>query len=80
MFDATVLDVFIASTNDLAEARQGVEEVVRTWNSRSGERRKIVLRSVRWERDATPELGFSGFQDVINKSSRQGRYSDWNCW
>jgi hypothetical protein len=31
MFDASVLEVFIASTNEMMEERRPVEEVLRDW-------------------------------------------------
>jgi len=67
MFDASTLEVFIASTNDLAEARRAVEEVLRDWNSRNGKSRQIMLKPIRWEEDVAPELGPGSFQAVINK-------------
>lgn len=67
MFDASTLEVFIASTNDLKEERQAVEEVLRDWNARNGRDRQIMLKPIRWEEDATPELGPGSFQAVINE-------------
>jgi hypothetical protein len=67
MFDASTLEVFIASTNDLREERRAVEEVLRDWNSRNGRDRQIMLKPIRWEEDATPELGPGSFQAVINE-------------
>lgn len=67
MFDASTLEVFIASTNDLADARTAVEEVLRDWNSRNAKARQIMLKPIRWEKDTTPELGPGSFQAVINK-------------
>lgn len=67
MFDASTLEVFIASTNDLTDERAAVEDVLRDWNSRHGKGRQIMLKPVRWEEDATPELGPGSFQAVINK-------------
>ena len=67
MFDASTLEVFIASTNDLLEERQAVEEVLRDWNARNARDRQIMLKPIRWEEDATPELGPESFQVVINK-------------
>jgi hypothetical protein len=66
MFDASTLEVFIASTNDLTEERGAAEEVLRDWNSRNGKHRQIILKPIRWEEDATPELGPGSFQEVIN--------------
>jgi len=68
MFDASTLEVFIASTNDLMEERNATEEVLREWNSRNSKARQIVLKSLRWEEDSTPELGPGSFQAVINKN------------
>jgi hypothetical protein len=67
MFDACILEVFIASTNDLKQERLAVEEVLRDWNSRNGEKRQIMLKPIRWEEDTTPELGPGSFQAVINQ-------------
>ena len=67
MFDACILEVFIASTNDLKQERLAVEEVLRDWNSRNGEERHIMLKPIRWEEDTTPELGPGSFQAVTNQ-------------
>lgn len=67
MFDASTLEVFIASTNDLKEERQAVEEVLRDWNARNARNRQIMLKPIRWEEDTTPELGPGSFQAVINE-------------
>jgi hypothetical protein len=67
MFDASILEVFIASTNDLKEERNAVEEVLRDWNSRNAQTRQIMLKPIRWEEDSTPELGPGSFQAVINQ-------------
>jgi hypothetical protein len=40
MFDASVLEVFIASTNEMMEERRAVEEVLRDWNSRNAQDRQ----------------------------------------
>ena len=66
MFDASVLEVFVASTNDLKEERLASEEVLRIWNQSNSSSRQIMLKPLRWEEDATPELGPGGFQEVIN--------------
>jgi hypothetical protein len=67
MFDASVLEVFVASPGDVAEERAAVETVLRAWNSDNSKARQLVLRPVRWEKDATPQLGVSGGQDAINR-------------
>jgi hypothetical protein len=68
MFDASTLEVFIASTNDLKEERRAVEEVLRDWNASNAKDRQIMLKPIRWEEDSTPELGPGSFQAVINES------------
>ena len=72
MFDASTLEVFIASTGDLMEERQAAEDVVREWNSRNGKDRQIMLKPLRWEKDFTPELGAGGPQGIINKQLLDG--------
>jgi len=68
MFDASILEVFIASTNDLRDERLASEDVLRTWNQSNGSSRQIILKPLRWEKDATSELGPGGFQEVINSN------------
>lgn len=72
MFDASVLEVFIASTADLGDEREAVEDVIREWNSRNAKRRSIVLKTLRWEKDATPQLDTEGGQHVINTQLLKG--------
>jgi hypothetical protein len=67
MFDASILEVFIASTNDLKEEPNTVEEVLRDWNLRNAQTRQIMLEPIRWEEDSTPELGPGSFEAVINQ-------------
>ena len=61
---ALVLDVLIASPSDVSEARDAVESVILEWNAanRTG---GVVLRPVRWERDAAPALGGTP-QSILN--------------
>src|SRR5580692_331672 len=66
MFDASVLEVFVASPGDVAEERAAVETVLRAWNSDNSKARQLMLKPVRWEKDATPQLGLTGGQDAIN--------------
>jgi hypothetical protein len=67
MFDASVLEVFVASPGDVAEERAAVETVLRAWNSDNSKARQLMLKPVRWEKDATPQLGVTGGQDAINR-------------
>jgi hypothetical protein len=65
-FDATVLRVLIASPSDTSAYRRVIAEVIEEWNSLNTETEAIVLLSVRWERDATPEMGDRP-QGIINR-------------
>jgi hypothetical protein len=67
MFDASTLEVFIASTNDLMDERLAVERVLRDWNSRYARKQQIMLKPVRWELDTTPDLRPGSFQAAINR-------------
>lgn len=72
MFDASVLEVFVASTTDLTRARDAVEDVLRDWNSRNGKARQLMLKPLRWEKDSTPQLDQGGGQNVINTQLLDG--------
>lgn len=65
-FDATVLRVLIASPSDTSAYRQVIAEVIEEWNSLNAETDAIILLTVRWERDATPEMGDRP-QGIINR-------------
>jgi hypothetical protein len=67
MFDASTLEVFIASPNEMKLARDVVEDVLRDWNQSNAKTRQIMLKPICWEKDTTPELGPGSFQAVINK-------------
>ena len=56
MFDASTLEVFIASTIDLKEELRAVEEVLRDWNTRNARKRQIMLVPLRWGDDSTPPI------------------------
>ena len=64
--EAKLYRVLIASPGDVTEERAIVREEVDRWNSMNSESMKIVLLSVGWERDATPDLRERG-QAVINR-------------
>jgi hypothetical protein len=65
-FRATVIRVLIASPSDTAAARLVVVEVMEDWNSLNAEEAGVMLLPVRWERDATPEMGDRP-QAIINR-------------
>lgn len=56
-YSATVLRVAIASPADVADARDAVEQALRSWNDAHGERRGVSLQPWRWETGAVPVLG-----------------------
>lgn len=57
MFQARVIQVLIASPNDVRGARRLVREAVEDWNALHAEDSRVVLLPLMWERDATPEMG-----------------------
>jgi hypothetical protein len=58
--------VLAASPSDVIHERQVIEEVVRDWNSAHSAQAGIILRVLRWELDAVPEVGDRA-QAIINK-------------
>ncbi|BCW05647.1 DUF4062 domain-containing protein [Arthrobacter sp. NtRootA1] len=56
-YPANVLSVMIASPSDLPQARDAVEEAIRSWNVAHSRNRQIVLLPWRWEDNAVPTLG-----------------------
>jgi hypothetical protein len=65
-YEAKVVRVLIASPGDLADDRDIAEQVVMRWNSVHSKDLGVVLMAMRWERDATPELGDRP-QGIINR-------------
>ncbi|WP_223478549.1 DUF4062 domain-containing protein [Oricola indica] len=65
-YQATVLNIMIASPGDTNEERQLVRQVIHEWNSVHAEDRKLVLMPVGWESHASPEMGDRP-QGIINK-------------
>jgi hypothetical protein len=65
-FGATVVRVLIASPSDTGSARRVLAEVMDDWNSLNAEEAGVMLLPVRWERDATPEMGDRP-QAIINR-------------
>jgi hypothetical protein len=66
MYQATVLNVMIASPGDVSQERQLARTVIHDWNAAHAAYRKIVLMSLGWEVNAVPELG-GRLQGIINK-------------
>lgn len=65
-FDASVLQVFIASPSDVQDERDAARDVIHDWNSAHSFDIKTVLLPVLWETHATPEMGDRP-QGIINK-------------
>lgn len=63
----TVLQVFVASPDDVAEERAALEELVREFNSTWARTLGVRLELVRWETDAVPGFGEDP-QDVVNQT------------
>lgn len=66
-FQTTTLAVLIASPGDTTQERKAVEEAILSWNSDRTRSAKVHLLPLRWELDATPELGRGTAQEVINR-------------
>jgi nucleoside 2-deoxyribosyltransferase len=64
--DVKLYRVLLASPGDVAEEREIVRKEIERWNSMHSESTKIILQSVGWETDATPNSQERG-QAVINR-------------
>jgi hypothetical protein len=62
----TILEVFIASPDDVAPEREVLEDVVSEFNLTWGDKHRIRLELVKWETHSRPSFA-NGAQDVINK-------------
>ena len=62
----TILRVFVASPNDVAEERNFLEEIVKELNQTWSQYLGITLDLIRWETQAYPDVGTDG-QAVINE-------------
>ncbi|HEX4117404.1 MAG TPA: hypothetical protein VHX99_01265, partial [Rhizomicrobium sp.] len=65
-YQATVINVMIASPNDVASERRLIKEVVQEWNAIHAQHRGLVLMPLGWETHSSPELGERP-QGIINK-------------
>jgi len=65
-YQATVIQVMIASPGDVTEERNITREVIYAWNDVNSSTSKVVLVPVGWETHSSPELG-SRPQELINK-------------
>ncbi len=65
-FVATVVRVLIASPSDLRDERDRVERTIHRWNALHAAHVGVVLMPVRWETNASAEMGGAA-QDLINR-------------
>ena len=66
MYDAKVLEVFIASPSDTTEQRAAIHDAVIRWNETESRHLGVVLLPVMWETHTYPDLSAPA-QPVINK-------------
>ncbi len=66
MYDATVLEVFIASPSDTGEQRQVIHDAVVRWNETESRHLGVVLLPIMWETHTHPDLSGAP-QPIINK-------------
>jgi len=65
MYNAQVLEVFIASPSDVCEERDTCEQILHEWNTIHSKRAGIVLQPRRWETSVYSEVG-NHPQDSVN--------------
>jgi hypothetical protein len=65
-FVAIVVRVLIASPSDLRDERDRVERTIHRWNALHAAHHGVVLLPVRWETNASAEMGGAA-QDLINR-------------
>ncbi|MFW9262413.1 hypothetical protein HUN01_00820 (plasmid) [Nostoc edaphicum CCNP1411] len=64
--EAKIYRILIASPGDVIEEREIIRKEVDRWNAMHAEDMKIILMSIGWETNSTPDLRDSG-QEVINR-------------
>jgi hypothetical protein len=55
-YDAKVIEIIIASPNDVKEERQIVRDIIGEWNAVHARDRSVVLLPLAWETHSSPEL------------------------
>jgi hypothetical protein len=65
-YSANVVEIMIASPDDVVKERQVVQDVIYEWNCINSAERHIVLLPLRWETHSAPLMGIRP-QEVINK-------------
>ncbi len=69
-YNATVINVMIASPGDVATERNIVRSAIHDWNAVHSADRRVILVPVGWETHSAPEMGDRA-QAVINKQVLQ---------
>lgn len=64
--DGKIIKIGIASPGDVDSVRQVIADAIEAWNAAQADTYGVVLRSMRWETNATPEMGDRA-QAIINK-------------
>lgn len=66
MYNATVIEIFLASPTDIKEERKIVHDIIEEWNIANSNKYKIILKTLRWEKNVYSSLG-NHPQDEINE-------------
>lgn len=66
-YQATILNVMIASPSDVAEERQLVRDAIYEWNAIHSKQFGVMLNPIGWENNVAPQMG-NRPQEIINKS------------
>lgn len=64
-YQATVIQIMIASPGDVAEEREVIRTVIHDWNDVNAATSHVMLAAVGWETHSSPELGTRP-QELIN--------------
>ena len=67
VYQATVLNVMIASPSDVAEERRLVRDAIYEWNAIHSKQFNVMLNPIGWETHVAPEMG-NRPQEIINRS------------
>jgi hypothetical protein len=65
-YQATAVNVMIASPGDVGAERQAIQCIIHNWNSMNSEERRTVLMPIMWETHSTPVMGDRA-QAIVNR-------------
>ncbi|MCK4820003.1 DUF4062 domain-containing protein [bacterium] len=66
MYQANVIEVFIASPSDVIDERDLLEKVLQEWNAIHSKKNEIILQPIRWEKNVHSDFSDSP-QEIINQ-------------